>query len=145
MKTISIACDHAGFTLKEFLKKELSKKFSILDLGTHSEESMDYPDVAHPLAESVLSGSASWAIAICGSGNGINMTLNKHAGIRSALCWNAEVARLARLHNDANIIALPARFVTKEEALEMVLAFSETAFEGGRHAGRVQKINLREQ
>lgn len=142
MKTIGIACDHAGFLLKEFLKKELSEKYLFLDFGTDSENSMDYPDVAHPLAEAVASGKVSWAIAICGSGNGINMTLNKHAGIRSALCWNTELAALARKHNDANILALPARYITNTQAIDMLEVFANTDFEGGRHEKRIRKINL---
>lgn len=142
MKTIGIACDHAGFLLKEFLKKELSEKYLFLDFGTDSENSMDYPDVAHPLAEAVVSGKVSWAIAICGSGNGINMTLNKHAGIRSALCWNTELAALARKHNDANILALPARYITNTQAIDMLEVFANTDFEGGRHEKRIRKINL---
>ncbi len=142
MKTIGIACDHAGFLLKEFLKKELSEKYLFLDFGTDSENSMDYPDVAHPLAEAVASGKVNWAIAICGSGNGINMTLNKHAGIRSALCWNTELATLARKHNDANILALPARYITNTQAIDMLEVFANTDFEGGRHEKRIRKINL---
>ncbi len=142
MKTIGIACDHAGFLLKEFLKKELSEKYLFLDFGTDSENSMDYHDVAHPLAEAVVSGKVSWAIAICGSGNGINMTLNKHAGIRSALCWNTELAALARKHNDANILALPARYITNTQAIDMLEVFANTDFEGGRHEKRIRKINL---
>lgn len=142
MKTIGIACDHAGFLLKEFLKQELSEKYLFLDFGTDSENSMDYPDVAHPLAEAVASGKVSWAIAICGSGNGINMTLNKHAGIRSALCWNTELAALARKHNDANILALPARYITNTQAIDMLEVFANTDFEGGRHEKRIRKINL---
>jgi ribose 5-phosphate isomerase B len=103
---------------------------------------MDYPDVAHPLAEAVVTGKVNWGIAICGSGNGINMTLNKHAGIRSALCWNSELASLARKHNDANILALPARYITNALALEMLEVFTNTDFEGGRHENRIRKINL---
>jgi ribose 5-phosphate isomerase B len=136
MKTIGIACDHAGYQLKEFLKTKLCEKYRLVDFGTDSENSMDYPDVAHPLAEAVVTG------AICGSGNGINMTLNKHAGIRSALCWNTELASLARKHNDANILALPARYITNALALEMAEVFANTDFEGGRHQNRIRKINL---
>ncbi|MFN5492811.1 MAG: RpiB/LacA/LacB family sugar-phosphate isomerase [Bacteroidota bacterium] len=142
MKTIGIACDHAGYQLKEFLKTKLCEKYRLVDFGTDSENSMDYPDVAHPLAEAVVTGKLSWGIAICGSGNGINMTLNKHAGIRSALCWNTELASLARKHNDANILALPARFITNALALEMAEVFANTDFEGGRHQNRIRKINL---
>ncbi|MFN4854386.1 MAG: RpiB/LacA/LacB family sugar-phosphate isomerase [Bacteroidota bacterium] len=142
MKTIGIACDHAGYQLKEFLKTKLCEKYRLVDFGTDSENSMDYPDVAHPLAEAVVTGKLSWGIAICGSGNGINMTLNKHAGIRSALCWNTELASLARKHNDANILALPARYITNALALEMAEVFANTDFEGGRHQNRIRKINL---
>jgi ribose 5-phosphate isomerase B len=142
MKTIGIACDHAGYQLKEFLKTKLSENYILVDFGTDSENSMDYPDVAHPLAEAVVTGKVNWGIAICGSGNGINMTLNKHAGIRSALCWNSELASLARKHNDANILALPARYITNALALEMLEVFTNTDFEGGRHENRIRKINL---
>ena len=142
MKTIGIACDHAGYQLKEFLKNKLAENHVLVDFGTDSEKSMDYPDVAHPLAEAVITGKVSWGIAICGSGNGINMTLNKHAGIRSALCWNTELASLARKHNDANILALPARYITNALALEMAEVFANTDFEGGRHENRIRKINL---
>lgn len=142
MKTIGIACDHAGYQLKEFLKTKLCENYILVDFGTDSENSMDYPDVAHPLAEAVVTGKVNWGIAICGSGNGINMTLNKHAGIRSALCWNSELASLARKHNDANILALPARYITNALALEMLEVFTNTDFEGGRHENRIRKINL---
>jgi ribose 5-phosphate isomerase B len=142
MKTIGIACDHAGYQLKEFLKTKLSENYILVDFGTDSENSIDYPDVAHPLAEAVVTGKVNWGIAICGSGNGINMTLNKHAGIRSALCWNSELASLARKHNDANILALPARYITNALALEMLEVFTNTDFEGGRHENRIRKINL---
>lgn len=142
MKTIGIACDHAGYQLKEFLKTKLSENYILVDFGTDSENSMDYPDVAHPLAEAVVTGKVNWGIAICGSGNGINMTVNKHAGIRSALCWNSELASLARKHNDANILALPARYITNALALEMLEVFTNTDFEGGRHENRIRKINL---
>lgn len=139
---IAIASDHAGFLLKEFLKKALEKEgYSFEDFGTHSEESTDYPDYAHPLALSVEKGENKLGILICGSGNGVNMTANKHQGIRSALCWNKEIAALARKHNDANVIALPARFISEDEALEIVNVFLTTAFEGGRHKRRVDKIS----
>lgn len=141
-KVIPIGADHAGFILKgkiiQFLE---SKGYKVQDFGCFSEESIDYPDFAHPVAEIVEKNSGMLGILICGSGNGINMTANKHKGIRSALCWNKEIAELARQHNDANIIALPARFISEEEALEIVDSFLGTAFEGGRHQRRVDKIS----
>ena len=141
MKKIAFACDHAGFETKEFLIKILeNQKFEIKDFGTYSAESTDYPDYAHPMAKSVESGQYDLGISLCGSGNGINMTVNKHQGIRSALCWNVEIAELARLHNDANICAIPSRFVTKESAKEIIEIFLKTEFEGGRHLKRIQKI-----
>lgn len=140
-KVIPIGADHAGYALKEEVKSYFEAKgYSFKDYGTHSEDSIDYPDYAHPVAEHVEQNEGTLGIVICGSGNGINMTVNKHQGIRSALCWTKEIAELARQHNDANIIALPARFVSKELALEMVEAFLTTAFEGGRHQNRVNKI-----
>ena len=141
MKTLEIGSDHAGFELKEELKAFLIKHgYTLNDHGTHSTESTDYPDYAHATAEGVLN-NGNKGILICGSANGVAITANKHAGIRAALCWNKEVASLARLHNDANILCLPARFISKMEAEEMVQLFLETAFEGGRHANRVNKIN----
>ena len=138
---IAIGADHAGYQLKERIKIILEGKgVKIIDFGTNSEESCDYPDIAHPLARSIENKETSIGIAICGSGNGINMSLNKHKKIRSALCWSSELARLARQHNDANVIALPARFISEEEAVNCVNAFLETTFEGGRHARRVNKI-----
>lgn len=136
---LTIASDHAGFELKEYLKKSLAQ-YEIIDVGCFGSESVDYPDYGHQLAELVEKGEASYGIAICGSGNGINMTVNKHPGIRGALCWDAEIARLARAHNDANVISLPARFISKEKALDFVRIFLETPFEGGRHLNRVKKI-----
>jgi len=143
IKTISIACDHAGYETKEYLKKYLeSKGYKVLDFGTNSNDSVDYADFAHPMANSVEKGEAEMGISLCGSGNGINMTVNKHQGIRSALCWNVELAELASLHNNANVCALPARFITKEEAKEIVDIFIKTEFEGGRHIKRINKIPL---
>lgn len=140
--TIPIGSDHAGFILKEAIIKHLqSKGFELKDYGCYSEESIDYPDYAHPVSEYITSNEGSLGILICGSGNGINMTANKHQGIRSALCWNNEIALLARQHNNANIIAIPARFITIEAALLMVDVFLATSFEGGRHQLRVNKIN----
>lgn len=141
---IGIAADHAGYMLKETLAGYLRENgYEVRDFGTHSTESMDYPDVAHPLAESIENGTCDRGIAICGTGNGISMTVNKHAGIRAALCWNREIAELARQHNDANILSLPARFITEEEALACLKAFLETGFEGGRHQRRIEKIPCR--
>lgn len=138
---IGIASDHAGFELKEILKVELIKLgYTITDFGTNSPESMDYPDVAHPLADAIEEGSLPLGIAICGSGNGISMTVNKHKGIRAALCWNEELAKLARYHNNANILSLPARFISSETAINIVKAFLSASFEGGRHEARVNKI-----
>ena len=138
---IGIASDHAGFELKEILKKELtSNGYEVEDFGTHSSQSMDYPDVAHPLATSVENGTTPVGIAICGSGNGISMTVNKHSGIRAALCWNEELAKLARNHNNANILSLPARFITPDEALRILHTFLSASFDGGRHEARVNKI-----
>lgn len=138
---IPIGADHAGFKLKEVLIAHLQAKgFEIEDCGCYSEESIDYPDFGHAVATVVEKDSDTLGILICGSGNGINMTANKHQGIRSALCWKPEIAKLAREHNNANIIALPARFVSESEAIEMVDIFLSTAFEGGRHALRVNKI-----
>ncbi|PKQ65424.1 ribose 5-phosphate isomerase B [Raineya orbicola] len=138
---IAIGADHAGFAYKEAIKENLLQKgFQVKDFGTHSTESVDYPDFAHPVALSVESGECKRGILICGSGNGVAMTANKHAQIRAALCWNEEIAQLARLHNDANVICLPARFVSIDEALKMVETFLKTDFEGGRHENRVKKI-----
>jgi ribose 5-phosphate isomerase B len=140
-KIIPIGADHAGFTLKETIIKHLeSKGYDVKDFGCFSEVSIDYPDYAHPVAEMVENNSGTIGILICGSGNGINMTANKHQGIRSALCWKKEIAELARQHNNANIITLPARFITEEEAIEMVDVFLSTEFEGGRHQNRIDKI-----
>lgn len=140
-KIIPIGADHAGFELKQYLIEYLTEKgYQLKDFGCYSEESIDYPDYAHPVAEMVQENNGMLGIIICGSGNGINMTANKHQGIRSALCWKKEIAELARQHNDANIIALPARFISKNEAVDMVEAFLNTAFEGGRHQRRIDKI-----
>ena len=138
---IAIACDHAGFEYKEKLVDYLRKNgHEVKDFGTHSPESMDYPDTVHPLAEAVEAGEFERGIVLCGSGNGASMTANKHQGIRCALCWNIEIAWLARLHNNANIISIPARFTSIPQAVEMVDTFLNTAFEGGRHGNRVKKI-----
>ncbi|MGV6860810.1 MAG: ribose 5-phosphate isomerase B [Putridiphycobacter sp.] len=138
---IPIGSDHAGFELKSKLIKYLTDKgFELKDFGCHSTDSIDYPDFGHPVATFVEENKGAKGIVICGSGNGINMTVNKHQAIRSALCWTKEIAELARLHNDANIIALPARFIDETLAIEMVDVFFNTKFEGGRHQNRVNKI-----
>ncbi|MBK7383961.1 MAG: ribose 5-phosphate isomerase B [Flavobacteriales bacterium] len=140
-ETIAIGSDHAGFELKEVLKKHLiTHGYTVLDKGTHSAASVDYPDFAHGVAEAVSSGAAAFGVLVCGSGNGVNMAANKHSGIRSALAWRADVAALAREHNNANVLALPARFISKEEATETLDAFLAASFEGGRHQRRVEKI-----
>ena len=141
MKIIPIGADHAGFQLKEQVSQYLQDLgYEVKDFGCFSEESIDYPDYAHPVADLVEANQGMLGIIICGSGNGINMTANKHSGIRSALCWKKEIAELARQHNNANIITLPARFITEEEAIEMVDVFLATEFEGGRHQNRIDKI-----
>jgi len=140
-KAISIASDHAGFNLKKRIIAELEKlDFKIIDNGTFSEESVDYPDFAHKVGRDIENNIASVGIVICGSGNGVNMTVNKYRNVRSALCWNEEIARLARAHNDANVLALPARFINEDTAIKCVMVFLNTEFEGGRHEKRVKKI-----
>ncbi len=144
IKTVGIASDHAGFELKAIIKAHLEKEgYSVKDFGTYSTDSMDYPDVAHPLANAIESGEIYPGIAICGSGNGISMTMNKHLGIRAALCWSVELSKLARLHNDANVLSLPARFISAVDALDIVNTFLNTGFEGGRHQNRINKITDR--
>ena len=141
---VALCSDHAGYATKQAVINYLKENnIEYKDFGTYSEESCDYPDFAHPCALAVESGECYPGIAVCGSGEGINITLNKHQGIRSALCWQPELARLARQHNDANVIAMPGRFVTNEEALEMVKTFLSTPFEGGRHQKRVDKIAIK--
>lgn len=143
-RIIGMAADHAGYDLKEALKPMLYQMgFEVKDFGTHSLESMDYPDVAHPLALAVEAGEVFCGIAMCGSANGITITLNKHQGIRAAICWLPELASLARQHNDANILSLPARFITVEQAKEIVQAYFVADFEGGRHQKRVDKIAIK--
>lgn len=138
---ISIGNDHAGTEYKNLISKYLEAEGNQLrNHGTNSDESVDYPDFVHPVAVDVEEGLADFGIIICGSGNGANMTANKHQGVRSALCWNNEIAALARQHNNANILSIPARFTTISEAIDMVKTFLETEFEGGRHAKRVDKI-----
>ena len=138
---LAIGGDHAGFEYKQTLKKVLeASHHEVQDFGTHGPDSVDYPDFAHPVADAVESKKADLGILICGSANGVAMTANKHQGIRAAICWNKELAQLARQHNDANIICIPARFVSVELAEEMIKAFLSTSFEGGRHGKRVDKI-----
>ena len=138
---IVIGCDHAGFELKSKIITHLSERgFEVKDMGCYSEDSIDYADYAHPVAFEVEKNSDVTGILICGSGNGINMTANKHQGVRSALCWTPEISKLAREHNDANILTLPGRFVSEELALEILDVFLSTEFEGGRHLNRINKI-----
>lgn len=141
-KPIAMGADHAGVTYKQEVKEWLEKKgYQVKDFGTYNTDSVDYPDFAHPTASSVETGEAAFGILFCGSANGVAITANKHAGIRAGLCWLPEIAQLTRLHNDANMICVPARFVSIESAIEMIDAFMTTAFEGGRHQGRVDKIS----
>ncbi|HKK63989.1 MAG TPA: ribose 5-phosphate isomerase B [Bacteroidales bacterium] len=141
---IAIACDHAGYETKEEVKKFLeSRGHEVIDYGTNSSESVDYADFAHPLADSVENGNCQFGITLCGSGNGINMVANKHQGIRSALCWNEEITKLARQHNDANVCSLPARFISDEQAIRFVDLFVSTPFDGGRHQRRIEKIPVK--
>ena len=141
LKKIAITSDHAGYYLKvKLLAYLIREKFNVRDLGPNSDEPVDYPDFGHPLAKAISSGEYDLGISICGTGNGINMVVNKHPGIRSALCWNEEISKLARAHNDANICALPARFISESEAYLIVKTFLTTAFEGGRHKRRIDKI-----
>ncbi|HMU70029.1 MAG TPA: ribose 5-phosphate isomerase B [Chitinophagales bacterium] len=138
---IAIGCDHAGFPYKEGIIKYLeSRSYEVHDFGTHSADSVDYPDHVHPVASEVETGIASFGVLICGSGNGVCMTANKHLGIRAALVWQSDIAALARQHNNANVICIPARFVTLEDAIAFVDVFLHTQFEGGRHANRVTKM-----
>lgn len=140
-KTVGLASDHAGFQMKEYLKSLFTDKgYKVKDFGAFSSESMDYPDTAHPLAEAVEKGDVDFGVAMCGSGNGISMTLNKHQGVRAALCWTPELGALAKRHNNANIIALPARFIPEELARDIVKAYLSAEFEGGRHQRRIDKI-----
>lgn len=139
---ISVGNDHAGTKYKEaIIAYLLSKNVQVVNHGTDHDDSVDYPDFVHPVAEDVENKVVDYGIIICGSGNGANMTANKHQGVRSALCWNKEIVALARKHNDANILSIPARFTAKEQVLEMVEIFIETSFEGGRHQKRIDKIS----
>ena len=144
MKEIGLASDHAGFALKQHVKAYLEAKgITYHDYGTLVEESCDYPDFAHALALGLKDGECGKGIAICGSGEGINMTLNKHQHIRAALCWKPEIAHLARQHNDANVLVMPGRFITDEEADAIMDEYFQTSFEGGRHEKRIAKIPVR--
>jgi ribose 5-phosphate isomerase B len=139
--TIALGSDHAGFNLKQIVKQYLQKNNYIFqDFGTFSDDPADYPDFAHKVAGIVEEGNCKFGLIMCGSGNGVNMAVNKHQGIRSALCWKKELAYMARRHNDANICALPARFITDKEAIDIIHEFLETEFEGGRHLRRINKI-----
>ncbi|HOO83543.1 MAG TPA: ribose 5-phosphate isomerase B [Prolixibacteraceae bacterium] len=141
---IAVASDHAGYERKLVVVKHLENLgYEVKDFGAYSSESSDYADWAHPMASAVENGEFPMGISLCGSGNGINMTVNKHQGIRSALCWNTEIAALAKQHNNANILAIPARFVTDDEATNIVDAFMNAEFEGGRHQVRIDKIPLK--
>jgi ribose 5-phosphate isomerase B len=139
---IALGGDHAGYKYKESIIRMLEKAgHTCIDYGTNSEASVDYPDYIHPLAEAIEKGKASLGVIICGSGNGVAMTANKHKGIRAAICWKRELAGLARQHNDANVVSIPARFISLRMAKDIVNIFINTAFEGGRHARRVDKIS----
>lgn len=138
---IGLASDHAGYEMKQFLVGMFeAMDHEIIDFGTNSTESVDYPDFAHPLAEAIVKKDIEFGIALCGSGNGVNMVVNRHKGVRGALCWTVEIARLARQHNNANICSIPARFTSNLEAAAIVETFLSTPFEGGRHQKRVEKI-----
>ncbi len=142
-RSIAIGCDHAGFELKQGIKLVLEGQgYVVIDKGCSSMDSVDYPDFAHAVATAVLAGEVEFGILMCGSGNGINMTANKHKGIRAALCWKSEIAELARKHNDANILVMPARFIEFDEAKSCVAVFLSQEFEGGRHQKRIDKIDI---
>lgn len=144
MIKVGLAADHAGYELKEYVKNWLDKKgYEYEDFGTHSADSCDYPDYAHPLANAIEDGRLPMGVAICGSGEGISITLNKHQGIRAALCWMPSIAHLSRQHNDANILVMPGRFVSTDEADKILEEFFSTMFEGGRHQKRIDKIPVK--
>ena len=143
MKTIGVANDHAGYALKLKIVDYLCKKgYEVKNFGADTEEAVDYPDYAHPLANAIEQGVCDLGISICGSGNGINITVNKHPGIRGALCWLPEISQLARAHNNANICSLPARFISEEITFQIIDEFLNTPFEGERHQSRIDKISL---
>lgn len=139
---IAIGCDHAGVEYKSQILETLKHTpFNVIDFGTNTTDSVDYPDFAHPVATSVEKNEAAFGILICGSANGVAITANKHQNIRAGLCWNIEVAKLTRQHNNANVICIPARFVSIDDAIDMINIFMQTSFEGGRHQNRIEKIN----
>ena len=141
MEKIGIACDHAGYQMKEFLVGYLSTKgFDVVDFGTYSEESIDYPDFGHALASAIEAGEMVRGIGLCGSGEGMAMTLNKHQGIRAGLCWDVEIGKLIKQHNNANVLVMPARFIPFEKVVEITDAWLGEEFEGGRHQNRIDKI-----
>lgn len=143
-KTVSIGCDHAGFPYKEAALNILKEKgFNVIDHGTHSDASTDYPDHVHPVGEDIDCGRAQFGIIMCGSGNGSAMAANKHPGVRAALCWTRRIAELAREHNDANVLSVPVRFIDEKTAGDIISAFLEAQFEGGRHERRVDKIPIK--
>ena len=145
MKKIGIACDHAGYQMKEFLVGYLSTKgYEVVDFGCDSEESIDYPDFGHALASAIEAGEMEQGIGLCGSGEGMAMTLNKHQKVRASLCWIPELAHMTRLHNDSNVLVLPARYISNEEAIAILDEWLSTEFEGGRHIRRVEKIAISE-
>ena len=144
MKKIGLASDHAGYEMKEFLVGYLdSLGYDVFDFGCHSPERCDYPDFAHPLAEAVAAKDVESGIALCGSGIGMSITVNRHAGVRGSLCWDVELAELTRQHNDSNILVLPARFIDNTQAVQILDKFLATAFEGGRHIARIEKIEAK--
>jgi ribose 5-phosphate isomerase B len=139
---IAIAADHAGYCMKEYIRERLSPEgYEFYDFGTFSQDSVDYPDFIHPLAKAVEDGKYDAGIIVCGSGNGVAIVANKYPDIRAAVCWNEEIAKLSRRHNNANVISLPARFISLQDSLQLVRIFFTTGFEGGRHEVRVAKIN----
>lgn len=143
MKKVAMASDHAGYAMKEIIKTYMTDKgYEVVDFGTHSEASCDYADYAHPAASAVEKGECEFGICMCGSGNGINMTLNKHQGIRSAMAWMEDLAALAKQHNNANVLVIPARFVSEFLAKQIVDAYLNAEYEGGRHQARIEKIPL---
>ena len=141
-KPVAIGCDHAGFEYKGQVVKYLNQSgYQVNDFGTYSPDSVDYPDFAHPTAKSVANNESAFGILICGSANGVAITANKHAGIRAAICWQKDIAQLARQHNNANILCLPARFISYHYCIDIIEIFIKTSFEGGRHEGRVNKMS----
>lgn len=142
LKSIAIGGDHAGFEYKEYLIKSLEDQgYTVKDFGAYNNDSVDYPDFAHPVAKAVEEKNYTFGVLICGSANGVAITANKHPGVRAAICWQNELASLARLHNNANVVCIPARFISIDEAKDILKTFIETSFEGGRHENRVNKIN----